>query len=180
MINENRLAIAVQPWAVFLPVLAIGLLTVGTNLVDRRRRASRDRPGPRRQVMSAAETARPASVDVDGLRIELTGTDIDVVDEIALEIYPGEVLGLVGESGSGKTTVGMALLGHVRRGGARRRRRDPRSTAATCRRSARAICAGCAAATVSYIPQDPRHVAEPGAAHRDAARRRSSRRTRPR
>jgi len=69
--------------------------------------------------MSAAEaTPRPASVDVEDLRIALTGTDIDVVDEIALEIYPGEVLGLVGESGSGKTTVGMALLGHVRRGGA--------------------------------------------------------------
>ena len=67
--------------------------------------------------MSAAEAARPASVDVDDLRIGLTGTPIDVVDEIALEIYPGEVLGLVGESGSGKTTVGMALLGHVRRGG---------------------------------------------------------------
>jgi peptide/nickel transport system permease protein len=33
MINENRLSINVQPWAVFLPVLAIGLLTVGTNLV---------------------------------------------------------------------------------------------------------------------------------------------------
>jgi peptide/nickel transport system permease protein len=33
MINENRLAISVQPWSVFLPVLAIGLLTVGTNLV---------------------------------------------------------------------------------------------------------------------------------------------------
>jgi peptide/nickel transport system permease protein len=33
MINENRLAITVQPWAVGLPVLAIGLLTVGTNLV---------------------------------------------------------------------------------------------------------------------------------------------------
>jgi peptide/nickel transport system permease protein len=33
MINENRLAITVQPWSVFLPVLAIGLLTVGTNLV---------------------------------------------------------------------------------------------------------------------------------------------------
>ena len=29
---------------------------------------------------------------------------------------PGEVLGLVGESGSGKTTVGLALLGHTRRG----------------------------------------------------------------
>jgi peptide/nickel transport system permease protein len=33
MINENRLSITVQPWAVVLPVLAIGLLTVGTNLI---------------------------------------------------------------------------------------------------------------------------------------------------
>ena len=33
MINENRLAIAAQPWGVLLPVLAIALLTVGTNLV---------------------------------------------------------------------------------------------------------------------------------------------------
>jgi peptide/nickel transport system permease protein len=33
MINENRLALGIQPWSVFLPVLAIGLLTVGTNLV---------------------------------------------------------------------------------------------------------------------------------------------------
>jgi peptide/nickel transport system permease protein len=33
MINENRLAITVQSWSVLLPVLAIGFLTVGTNLV---------------------------------------------------------------------------------------------------------------------------------------------------
>jgi peptide/nickel transport system permease protein len=33
MINENRLSLTVQPWAVVLPVLAIGLLTVGSNLV---------------------------------------------------------------------------------------------------------------------------------------------------
>jgi peptide/nickel transport system permease protein len=33
MINENRLSITVQPWSVLLPVTAIGLLTVGTNLV---------------------------------------------------------------------------------------------------------------------------------------------------
>ena len=33
MINENRLSLTVQPWAVLLPVIAIGLLTVGTNLV---------------------------------------------------------------------------------------------------------------------------------------------------
>jgi peptide/nickel transport system permease protein len=33
MINENRLSITVQAWSVVLPVLAIGLLTVGTNLI---------------------------------------------------------------------------------------------------------------------------------------------------
>jgi peptide/nickel transport system permease protein len=33
MINENRLAITAQPWGVLLPVLAIAMLTIGTNLV---------------------------------------------------------------------------------------------------------------------------------------------------
>ena len=33
MINENRLALSVQPWGVVLPVVAIALLTIGTNLV---------------------------------------------------------------------------------------------------------------------------------------------------
>src|SRR6187549_753948 len=66
--------------------------------------------------MSAAETAHEPSVDVTDLRVALTGSGVDVVDEISVEVRPGEVLGLVGESGSGKTTVGLALLGHARRG----------------------------------------------------------------
>ncbi|HLY48466.1 MAG TPA: ABC transporter permease [Solirubrobacteraceae bacterium] len=33
MINENRLAVAFQPWGVVLPVIAIALLTIGTNLL---------------------------------------------------------------------------------------------------------------------------------------------------
>lgn len=33
MINENRIALTVQPWAVALPVLAIAVLTIGVNLV---------------------------------------------------------------------------------------------------------------------------------------------------
>ncbi|MDS1269186.1 ABC transporter permease [Lipingzhangella sp. LS1_29] len=33
MINENRLAITIQPWAVALPVAAIAVLTIGANLV---------------------------------------------------------------------------------------------------------------------------------------------------
>lgn len=33
MINENRVALTVQPWAVAIPVIAIAVLTVGTNLI---------------------------------------------------------------------------------------------------------------------------------------------------
>ncbi len=33
MINENRIAMTVSPWSVALPVIAIAVLTVGTNLV---------------------------------------------------------------------------------------------------------------------------------------------------
>jgi peptide/nickel transport system permease protein len=33
MINENRIGITVQPYAVLVPVILIGILTIGTNLV---------------------------------------------------------------------------------------------------------------------------------------------------
>jgi peptide/nickel transport system ATP-binding protein len=104
--------------------------------------------------MSAAEAVNGASVDVNDLRVELVGSGIDVVDEVVIEIRPGEVLGLVGESGCGKTTVGMALLGHVRRGG--------RVTAGAIRISGRDLNSlregelrHLRGGTVSYIPQDP-------------------------
>lgn len=43
MINENRIALSVQPWGVILPVVAIAILTVGTNLLtDSLARASAD------------------------------------------------------------------------------------------------------------------------------------------
>jgi peptide/nickel transport system ATP-binding protein len=63
----------------------------------------------------AESTGGGAAVTVRNLRIETT-RGVAVVPDASFEIAPGEVLGVVGESGSGKTTVGLALLGHARRG----------------------------------------------------------------
>jgi len=57
-----------------------------------------------------------SAVDVRDLRVELTASHHDIVDNISFTIESGEIVGLVGESGSGKTTIGTALLGHARRG----------------------------------------------------------------
>ena len=35
---------------------------------------------------------------------------VKAVDDVSLEVYPGEILGLVGESGCGKTTLGRSIL----------------------------------------------------------------------
>jgi peptide/nickel transport system ATP-binding protein len=102
--------------------------------------------------MTVVETG--ASVEVNALRIEIAGRGVDIVDEIVIEIQPGEVLGLVGESGSGKTTVGMALLGHVKRGGVLAGgviRIGGRDLEMLGEGDLRKLRGG----TVSYVPQDP-------------------------
>ena len=93
-------------------------------------------------------------VEVSDLRVELLSSGVDIVDEIGVQIHSGEVLGLVGESGSGKTTVGMALLGHVRGGGrvgGGSVAIDGRDLSALGADELRHLRGG----VVSYIPQDP-------------------------
>lgn len=36
---------------------------------------------------------------------------VKAVEDVSIDVYPGECLGLVGESGSGKTTLGRSILG---------------------------------------------------------------------
>jgi peptide/nickel transport system ATP-binding protein len=72
--------------------------------------------------MSAAElagqTAEPtvAAVAVQDLQVAIESTGTPIISDVSFEIARGEIFGVVGESGSGKTTVGLALLGHARRG----------------------------------------------------------------
>ena len=56
------------------------------------------------------------ALEVENLHVVIADTDVDIVDEVSFSLTPGQILGLVGESGSGKTTVGLAILGHCRRG----------------------------------------------------------------
>jgi peptide/nickel transport system ATP-binding protein len=103
----------------------------------------------------------PPVVEVEKLRVEVEGRGSDIVDDISFTIDGGEVLGLVGESGSGKSTVGLALLGHTRRGakvagGAIRiEGRDILTLPERQRRPLRGR-------TVSYVPQDPASALNPG------------------
>jgi peptide/nickel transport system ATP-binding protein len=66
----------------------------------------------------AGQTAEPAvaAVAVQDLQVAIESTGTPVISDVSFEIARGEIFGVVGESGSGKTTVGLALLGHARRG----------------------------------------------------------------
>ena len=69
-------------------------------------------------------TASGPAVEIHDLRIELTGSHKDIVDEVGIRIGAGEVLGLVGESGLGQDDGrdGAARLLPPRRRGQRRAR----------------------------------------------------------
>jgi peptide/nickel transport system ATP-binding protein len=101
-----------------------------------------------------AATAEPVAVlRVEGLRIVLDPSGVDIDDEVSMVICRGEVLGLVGESASGKTTVGTSLLDYQRRGAKIAEGRveiDGRDVLAADPSTLRTIRGG----EISYVPQD--------------------------
>lgn len=50
-----------------------------------------------------------------GLRVE-AHSGAPIVEDVSLDVEPGEVLGVVGESAAGKTTTALALLGYTQAG----------------------------------------------------------------
>lgn len=57
--------------------------------------------------------AKPPLLAIKGLKVEYPGRlkTFVAVEDVALEIRHGEILGLVGESGAGKSTIGSAIMG---------------------------------------------------------------------
>lgn len=96
----------------------------------------------------------PVALSIRGLRLDVAQSGHDIVDEIALEIRRGEVLGLVGESGSGKTTLGLAVLGHARKGVAVAAGSVTVEGANVLELSGKAL-RHARGLLVSYVPQDP-------------------------
>ena len=70
-------------------------------------------------VTDPAGSARSApagpALEASGLRVELADGSA-IIEDVGLELRPGEILGLVGESGSGKTTTARSLFGYHDRG----------------------------------------------------------------
>ena len=94
------------------------------------------------------------AVQIEGLRIDVADSGADIVDEVNLVIGAGEVLGLVGESGSGKTTVGLAVLGHGRKGVSIASGKITIGDSAILGLEDRAL-RNARGSIVTYVPQDP-------------------------
>ena len=89
-----------------------------------------------------------------------TARGAEILQDVSLDVYPGEVLGLVGESGSGKTTLALAMIGYVRRGlrfagGAVRL--DGLDVLALPEDDLRKL----RGSTLAYVPQDPATALNP-------------------
>ncbi|MCU1580128.1 MAG: transporter [Rhodoglobus sp.] len=121
MILEAFSNLYTSPIEVLWPAMALGI-TVGAfvlfgtavrDTLEGPRVSSRRLKAPRRRTEGAALEDGGALLSVSGLSIGYPqGSKIRlVVDDVSLEVQPGEILGLVGESGSGKTQTAFAILG---------------------------------------------------------------------
>jgi peptide/nickel transport system ATP-binding protein len=97
---------------------------------------------------------------VEKLVIEVAATQARVVDDVSLEVGPGEVLGLAGESGCGKTTLSLALLGYTRRG-LRVRSGSVRVEGRSLLDMDEGALERARGSLVTYVPQDPGSALNP-------------------
>jgi peptide/nickel transport system ATP-binding protein len=100
---------------------------------------------------AAGPEADRAVLRARGLRVELA-SGAAIIEDVGLDLRPGEILGLVGESGSGKTTTALSLFGY--------RERGVRAAQGEIEISGQTLASeqsfrGARGRLVSYVPQNP-------------------------
>ncbi|CAG7637010.1 Vitamin B12 import ATP-binding protein BtuD [Paenibacillus solanacearum] len=139
MLNEGRAYIEEAPWLFLAPGLMIFIMVLGTNYLGdtlkdaleprtlhmprlfgrSKRRNERDGRGEREAASSERKEVNESCVlSIEGLCVtaaEGNRRNSNVIlEQIDLELKPGECIGLVGESGSGKSTLAHAVMGLLR------------------------------------------------------------------
>jgi peptide/nickel transport system permease protein len=128
-----------EPWQLLVPGIAIALTIFAFNIlgdglrdvlgvgrskkarrserrglttVDRPRDAAVTAPGAAAAVTAPGAVGDDTLLRIDGLTVEFVGDRgvSRVVEQVSLEIRPGETVGLVGESGSGKTVTSLSVM----------------------------------------------------------------------
>lgn len=131
MVADGVRAMVLQPWLIWPPGIAIVLTILAFGLLadvvrdttsegwsaPLQRSVSRTRHGT--PMEQSGPTSPPAThnadalLSIEGLRVSFesaTGPRT-VLDDVSLDVAPGETVGLVGESGCGKTATAMSVLG---------------------------------------------------------------------
>jgi peptide/nickel transport system permease protein len=131
MVADGANEVAVQPWliwppgvAITLTILAFGLLGDAVRDVtaekwaagpDRARRRRRKRTVDQRGTgEETGGTPAGVTLSVGGLTVEFrigNGSAVTVVEDVSFDVRRGEAVGIVGESGCGKTVTALSILG---------------------------------------------------------------------
>jgi sulfate-transporting ATPase len=101
-------------------VLRRPLVSVAPRLPIPRRASRAERPSDAVAALPAgagraASRMRPEALRVRGISVSYGG--VRALDDVTLEVRPGEVVGLIGPNGAGKTTLIDAVTGFVRPAG---------------------------------------------------------------
>ncbi len=126
MLGEARSALITAPHTSIVPGVMILLIVMSVNLLGDGIRDALDprlRSGALARPMAATRVDRPTVPAAQGeglLQIDALETQFQVgkriykaVNNVSLDLKPGECLGLIGESGSGKSVTALSVMGLV-------------------------------------------------------------------